>query len=209
MRAKRNPTDKAARLISAVGDILAEKGYQGLGINKICLAAGVSKPMVYRYFGSLNGLLKAYIRHTDTWLPYFQELQVPENPTPGELKVLFTRLLQNQFRFMQTSKEMQQLIIWEISEPDPLMRASCDARENHGAKLIRLTDAYFRNSGISLKGILAMLVGGVYFSVLHDTMQGGTLAGIDLKNEKDLQAMLNTIEQVVGWAFDKATAAKC
>lgn len=57
----RNEEDKRARLIRAVGETLAEYGYQGLGLNKIALRAGVSKPMVYRYFGGLNGLLKAYI----------------------------------------------------------------------------------------------------------------------------------------------------
>jgi AcrR family transcriptional regulator len=200
----RNPKDKAAQLIGAVGELLTEKGYQGLSLNKICITAGVSKPMVYEYFGNLTGLLKAYVQHTDSWLPYFQELEVPENPSPAQLKLLFTQLLQHQFRFMHSSKEMQQLILWEISEPNPLMRASCEAREKQGARLIALTDEYFRNSGVSLKAILGLLVGGIYYSMLHDSAQSGTLAGIDLKNEKDFEAMLATIEQIMGWAFDNA-----
>lgn len=208
MATKRNPEDKRARMIGAVGEILSDKGYQGLGLNKISVAAGVSKPMVYRYFDGLNGLLKAYVQHTDSWLPYFQTLEVPEKPTADDLKIMFTRVLQAQFRFMQTSKEMQQLIIWELSEPDPLMRTSCQAREKHGARLIELTEQHFRGSGISFKAVLALLVGGVYFGVLHDSAQGGTLAGIDLKNEKDFEAMLKTIEQVVGWAFDMAALSR-
>jgi AcrR family transcriptional regulator len=47
MKKTRNPDDKTARLIGAVGEILSEKGYQGLGLNKIAVAAGVSKPMIY------------------------------------------------------------------------------------------------------------------------------------------------------------------
>jgi len=205
---KRNPEDKSARMIGAVGEILSEKGYHGLGLNKIAIAAGVSKPMVYANFDNLNGLLKAYIQHTDTWLPYFQELEVPENPTPDQLKTLFTRIVQDQFRFMRSSKEMQQLIIWEISEPNPLMRTSCETREKHGARLIELTEQYFRNSGISLKAILALLVGGVYYNALHASAPGGTLAGIDLKNEKDFEAMLKAIEQIIGWAFDMAAQSR-
>jgi AcrR family transcriptional regulator len=204
MPGKRNPEDKSARLIGAVGEILSEKGYQGLGLNKIALAAGVSKPMVYRYFDGLNGLLKAYVQHTDSWLPYFQALELPQHPTTEDLKTVFTRLLQAQFRFMRTSKEMQQLIIWEISEVNPLMRSSCEAREKHGARLLELTEQHFRNSGVSLKAVLALLVGGVYFSVLHDSAQGGTLAGIDLKSEKDFEAMLKAVEQIIAWAFDRA-----
>jgi hypothetical protein len=99
---------------------------------------------------------------------------------------------------------MQQLIIWQISEADPLMRSSCEARERHGARLLALTEEHFRNSGINLQAILALLVGGVYFSVLHDSAQAGTLAGMDLKRERDFKAMLKAISDMVGWAFDMA-----
>lgn len=201
---ERKPEDKASRLVASVGEILAEKGYQGLGMNKIAINAGVSKPMIYQYFGNLNGLLKSYVQQTDSWLPYFQQLEVPEKPTPEQLKTLFTKVLQDQFRFFHSSKEMQQLIIWQISEPDPLMRTSCESREKQGARLIELTEQHFRNSGISLKAILALLVGGIYFNVLHDNAQVGTLAGIDLKNKKDFDTMLKAIADIIGWAFDLA-----
>jgi hypothetical protein len=146
------------------------------------------------------------VQHTDSWLPYFQDLDVPEHPTPDQLKILFIKVLQDQFRFMRTSREMQQLIIWEISATNPLMGTSCEAREKQGARLIELTEKHFRGSGISLKVILALLVGGLYYSVLHDSARSCTLAGIDLKNEKDFEAMLVSIEQIIGWAFDMAAA---
>ena len=56
MPGKRNPDDKMSRLIGAVGETLKEEGYPGLGMNRIALRAGVGKPMVYEYFGNLNGL---------------------------------------------------------------------------------------------------------------------------------------------------------
>jgi hypothetical protein len=40
--------------------------------------------------------------------------------------------------------------------------------------------------------------------VLHDTADAGTMAGINLKDEKDFESMLETIGQVIGWAFDEA-----
>lgn len=74
MTGLRNEADKRARLIRAVGELLAEQGYEGLGLNRIALRSGVSKPMVYRYFGGLNGLLKAYIEQADVWLPSLAKL---------------------------------------------------------------------------------------------------------------------------------------
>jgi AcrR family transcriptional regulator len=207
MPGKRNPEDKKARLIEAVGELLTENGYRGLGLNKVAARAGVSKPMVYEYFGNLNGLLKAYIGQTDSWLPYFESLELPEKPTMEELKQCFIKILQDQFRYFHGKKEMQKLVHWQISESNALMRAASLTREREGLRLLELVEHHFKNSGISLKAVLAFLVGGVYFNVLNDSAGAGTVAGIDLRNEKDFDQMLDTIARVVGWAFEAADLA--
>jgi len=205
MPGKRNPDERKLKLIAAVGETLKEDGYESLGLNKIAARAGVSKPMVYEYFGSLNGLLKAYIAGNDSWVPYLESLELPEHPNSEELKNCFIKMLQDQFRFFHQEKEMQRLVHWQIRSYNPLMRAICEAREREGARLLRLADDHFRKSGISLKAVLAMVVGGVYYNILHDSADLGTIAGIDLKNEKDFDIMLKTIAQIVEWAFNAAT----
>ncbi|RYD93351.1 MAG: TetR/AcrR family transcriptional regulator [Sphingobacteriales bacterium] len=150
MPGKRNPDDKRSRLIDAVDYTLKEKGYQGLGVNKIAARAGVSKPMVYEYFGSFTGLLKAYITRKDSWVPYFEALALPENPTTEELKDCFIKVLQDQFCYFHREKEMQRLVQWQLSEYNPLMRAACEARERDGIRLLNMVEAHFRGSGISI-----------------------------------------------------------
>nr|WP_067057245.1 TetR/AcrR family transcriptional regulator [Mucilaginibacter sp. L294] len=208
MRRTRDPDDKASRLIDAVGETLIEKGFSGLGVNKIAARAGVSKPMVYRYFGNFAGLLKAYISGKDSWVPYFKSLDLPEQPTTDDLKNCFIKMLQDQFRYFHQEKEMQRLIHWQVSEYNPLMRATCEVREKEGLRLLDMVEGHFRNSGVSLKAVLALLVGGVYFNVLHDSADAGTMAGIDLKTEKQFEVMLNTLAQVIEWAFQAAESAK-
>ena len=207
MPGKRNPDEKVSKLVGAVGDTLKEKGYHGLGTNKIALRAGVSKPMVYEYFGNLNGLLKAYIGKKDSWLAYFESLALPENPTAEELKNCFIKMLQDQFRYFHGDKEMQKLVLWQISEYNPLMRATCEAREREGVRLLELADGHFRESGISLKAVMGMLVGGIYYIVLHDSAGLGTIAGMDIKNENEFDTVLKTIAQVIEWAFQMAEVA--
>lgn len=196
-----------AKLVAAVGDTLAESGHGALGLNRITLRAGVSKPMAYAYFGNLNGLLKAYIGRKDSWLAYFESLELPEEPTIEELKLCFTKMLQDQFRFFHGDREMQKLVLWQISEYNPVMRATCEARERAGVRLLDLADAHFRRSGISLKAVMGMLVGGIYYYVLHDSACLGTIAGVDIRNEREFDMVLKTIEQIVGWAFSAAESA--
>ncbi|WP_083421722.1 TetR/AcrR family transcriptional regulator [Arsenicibacter rosenii] len=50
------------RLIDAVGKIIAEEGFDQLGINRISAASGINKILIYRYFGGLDGLMKAYYK---------------------------------------------------------------------------------------------------------------------------------------------------
>lgn len=204
MPGKRNPDDKKAKLIGAVGSTLAECGYHGLTLNKIAVAAGVSKPMAYEYFANFNGLLKAYISGKDSWVAYFQSLELPAQPTVEEMKHCFIKMLQDQFRYFHQDREMQKLVHWQVSEYNPLMRATCENREREGKRLLDLVDGHFRNSGVSLKAVLALLVGGIYFNVLHDSAGVGTMAGIAISDQKDFDVMLKTIVQVVGWAFDAA-----
>lgn len=204
MPGQRNEEDKRRRLVAAVGSLLAEEGHTALGLNKIAWKAGVSKPMIYRYFGGLNGLLKAYIERRDSWLPCFEQLDLPAEPTAEELQRCLTRLLQDQFRALYQNREMQKLVLWQISGYEALMRGACEAREREGARLLQLADAHFRDSGISLKSVMALLVGGMYVNVLHASAGAGPMAGVDIRNEKEFEGMLATIAQVVSWAFGMA-----
>src|ERR1700760_740918 len=99
MPGKRNPDERKSKLIAAVGETLEEEVYENLSLNKIVARAGVSKPMVYEYFGSLNGLLKAYIAGKDSWVPYLESVELPEHPSSEDLKNCFIKMLQDQFLF--------------------------------------------------------------------------------------------------------------
>jgi AcrR family transcriptional regulator len=47
------------RLIDAVKCIVRKEGFNGLGVNKVAREAGVSKCLIYRYFGSFEHLLSS------------------------------------------------------------------------------------------------------------------------------------------------------
>ena len=67
--------DRAAteeKIYNAFLAILKEKGPQGVGINAIAKEAGVSKELIYRYFGGLKGLLLQYAQKGD----FFKSLLV-------------------------------------------------------------------------------------------------------------------------------------
>jgi AcrR family transcriptional regulator len=53
------------RLLEAVGCVIKEKGYAGLGPTNIAKAAGLNKRLIYFYFGSVDSLVEKYVRSKD------------------------------------------------------------------------------------------------------------------------------------------------
>lgn len=56
--------DREPLMLQAAGEAFASRGFHGSSMDEIARAAGVSKPMLYRYFGSKEGLYAAYLRTT-------------------------------------------------------------------------------------------------------------------------------------------------
>ncbi len=51
-------------MLRAAGEAFATQGFHGSSMDDIARAAGITKPMLYRYFGSKEGLYAAYLQTT-------------------------------------------------------------------------------------------------------------------------------------------------
>lgn len=60
--------DNRSKILSWALQLFASRGYDAVGIQEIVEAAGITKPTLYHYFGSKEGLLKALFTE------YFAEL---------------------------------------------------------------------------------------------------------------------------------------
>ncbi len=56
-----------ARLLAAVGTVLARDGFAALGVNAVAKEAGVDKVLIYRYFGGLPELLRQWGASGQFW----------------------------------------------------------------------------------------------------------------------------------------------
>jgi AcrR family transcriptional regulator len=56
--------DRERLMLRAAGDAFAAQGFHASSMDEIARAAGVTKPMLYRYFGSKEGLYASYLRMT-------------------------------------------------------------------------------------------------------------------------------------------------
>ena len=195
-------------LLQAVGELLLAQGYTGLKVNKVARHTGKDKSAIRHHFGSLNELVKAYIREKDHWPPFFERFRTEDFAGKDGVQKLFTELMQENFRSFLGNPEMQKLILWQISEENPLMRSISEARESQGAELLALASPYFVPAGISFKAVTGLLLGGIYYFVLHAGANKSTVCGIDVNLESDRVIVLKTIGQIIEWAFAATESAE-
>ena len=201
----RNKELTKRKLIDAVGEIFRKEGHTGLGVNKVARLAGVSKKMIYKHFnGSFNNLIEEYILETDYWMIFGDRVQELIDNQSSSSQKLITDILQNQFRYFYLDKQMQKLILWEVSTDSELMRSIHRTREATGQKLLELTDQHFAGTGVNFRAVAALLVAGIYYTILHTRFNGGFFSDIDLSTEEGREEMLRAIEMIVGWAYRAA-----
>lgn len=191
-------------LLDAVGEIIRLHGFSGLKTNAIARWIGKDKNLIRYHFQGLNGLQKAFINEKDYWLPFFERFRLDEKPDMESVREMFSGLMQENFRSFYENGEMQKIILWQISEQSPLMKSISEERELAGEVLLGKTDELFRNTDVSFRAIIALLLGGSYYMSLHAHTNGSKICGIDMGSERERNEVLRTIDQVIGWACNVA-----
>lgn len=191
-------------LVRAVGEILQEEGWQGLGVNKVAFRAGVDKKMIYWCFESYNNLLKTYLKSQDFWEPVFSAFAVSPPVADSEIPKFITSVLQYQFQAFFEDSVMQTLVHWQISEPNSVLKEVSEEREVNGSKIAALADPHFARSAINFRAVLALMVGGVYYVVWHAKNNGSTVCGIDINKNQDREDLVRSLGQLIDLVWDAA-----
>lgn len=132
--AKKTERDREAterRMLTAVDEMVRTEGFEKIGVNALAAHCGVSKILIYRYFGSLEGLLAAYIRQHDFWINF--PLDIPgRRQLPEFLKKTFRTLISR----LHGDPTLKRLYRWELSSDNELVTALRMQREHAGLELI-------------------------------------------------------------------------
>jgi AcrR family transcriptional regulator len=191
------------KLLAAVGKILRVKGYSGLKVSKIAAVAGFDKKLIYEYFGSTDKLIDEYIKSQDYWSKINQN-SVDVDISDGG-KELSKMAILNQFENFRKNKELQKIILWELSESKPILRRLVEQREEAGSMIFEnITDPYFGEEGATrYRAIMALIVSGAYYLNLYTGYNASKFCGIDLKSEEGRQEIEKAIAELVDLAYQK------
>lgn len=190
------------KLLNAVGKILKTKGYSGLMVSKIAAVAGFDKKLIYEYFGSTDKLIDEYIKSQDYW-SRVDEKEMNVDISDGGKEISKMALL-NQFESLRKNKELQKIIVWELSESRPALKKIFEQREEIGENLFtNIMDPHFGDKSDEYRAITALLVAGIYHLNLYTAYNGTTFCGIDLKSEEGRKKIEKAIVDIIDFAYQK------
>jgi AcrR family transcriptional regulator len=199
----RNKEDTKARILAAVGSVLARSGFQKVGVNAIAKEAGVDKVLIYRYFENLASLLGEYGCSSDFWLTLDEILNrdMFENAEiPFADKI--TDMLLNFLHGLQKRPVTQEIMRWELLEQNELTDELHKVREDLGKSVLGILQSQENPSeAIDLPAITALMGAGLVFLLLKSKTNNCFL-GIDLQSPEGWQR----IESAVSYIFQATLA---
>lgn len=200
----RDREETKTRILEAVGKILAEEGFQGIGINNVSRRAGVDKVLIYRYFGDLPGLLREFASSEDYWPSMKVLIENTEKASfPPHASDLAVALLKGYIREISGSTSAQELLLGELVSRNELSEASAKKRERQGADLIEaLMRAAPGAESIDIAAMGALLSAGLTFLMLRARTSDAYL-GIDISSEGGWHRIEQALEELVRGVFRK------
>ncbi|HON34241.1 MAG TPA: TetR/AcrR family transcriptional regulator [Synergistales bacterium] len=186
------------RILEAVGKILAEEGFGGIGVNSVSRRAGVDKVLIYRYFGDLPGLLREFASSGDYW-PAMRDLveEAGRGHRPPRAADLAVALLKGYLRGLRDSPTAQELLLGELVSRNELSEASARKRERQGSDLVEaLVRAAPDARGVDVTAMAALLSAGLTFLMLRARTSEAYL-GIDISSKEGWERIERAMEELV------------
>lgn len=175
------------KIIDAVERIIENQGFEKLGINAVASEAGVSKMLIYRYFGSLDELLAHYLMQKDYWAN--TDTTILEQANVGEsIKNMFRK----QIKQMRNDIMLKRLCRWELTADNDNIRTLQGRRERNGRDLIQMVARLTGCSNAEVASLATILSASISYLVLMEE-QTSTYNGIDLQSEEGWKQIMDGI----------------
>lgn len=175
------------KIIDAVERIIENQGFEKLGINAVASEAGISKMLIYRYFGGLDELLAHYLMQKDYWAN--TDTTILEQANVGEsIKNMFRK----QIKQMRNDIMLKRLCKWELTADNDNIRTLQDRRERNGRDLIQMVARLTGCSNAEVASLATILSASISYLVLIEE-QTSTYNGIDLQSEEGWKQIMDGI----------------
>ena len=190
-----------ARILGAVGAVLARDGFGAVGVNAVARQAGVDQVLIYRYFGGLPELLRAWGESGRFW-PRVADLLGPDPQTllarpAAERWACFFDHFIDELRRRPLTLEVLAAELIERNELTAILEAEREAWGEEAARVLGGAELAARPH---LQGITLLLLAGVQYLLLR-SRRIRIFGGVDLHSDAGWARLKQSIRLLAQDAF--------
>lgn len=184
-----------AAILDAVGRLILRDGLSGVGINAVAREAGADKVLIYRYFGDLDGLYRAYAESGDFWWTVEDMLAAAGGATT--LGDALKAGLRHHAAEMRKRPVTLAVIAAEPANRNALVIALEEVRERRSLDLMKeIATRYGMPEGADIAALTGLLAAAIdYLLARARTIR--VYGGVEIKTEQNWERLFATIDAMI------------
>src|SRR5512134_1899003 len=189
------------KILDAVGSLLAAGGFRKVGINAVARQARIDKVLIYRYFGGMTELLRAYAKAGSYW-PTIEEVAGGD---PGRLRGLppqeaVATLLCNFARAIRKRPVTLEILAWESIERNELTKVLEKVRKDFTKKLFRVIPVNGNGAAGDMAAVVTLVRAGINYLAVR-SRKVGRYGAVNIRSEEGWQRLESAIRAICGQCF--------
>ena len=192
----RNVSRKKKVFKATIYKIFEERKFNELSVNKVAARSGISKNLIYRYFGTLRNLIDQFIHEVDYWY-HLDPLTVE---SIAEQKNRMKQTFRSLYQYLLVHPDMCGLVIWELCENNRSTTEMLKRREQVSEGYFEDTDKLFGEI-LDFRAVSAILFAGIYHLSAYSSIQKVSFCGINTSEAQGQERILKAMDTILDKAY--------
>jgi AcrR family transcriptional regulator len=174
--------------------LFSERGYEATSVREICEAAGITKPTLYHFYGSKEGVYRALV---DGTLEAFQQDLVRDLDAPHSAEERLRRVARGYFENARQNRELMRFILGLVHNPSTTAPRTDFPRfyEHIVGQMARCVEAGVASGEFAAGPTDVRLL--VFMGALGESLCGNVIVGRPELTPELADALVDTV--IAGW----------
>jgi len=191
-RLKREATEAA--LIDAFTRVVQRSGLRSVGVNEVIKEAGIGKALLYRYFGGLPGLVKAWGQKNKIW-PDLSEFHAISADAGGSgTAELLKRMVLHHASSLREDPMRVEILADQFMNPTPISEALQEIRQQLGEEHQAI---FSQNKQIQEYRVLMMFLMSAASYLAMRAVKAPWYMGENIATDEGWELMMDQLVQVI------------
>lgn len=186
-----------SRLLDALETVLIRNGIRDLSVNAVVQEAGVGKPLLYRYFGDLAGLVRQWARRRGFISEQQATAPAKESSTANDQQFLngVAEGLIAAAEFMRSNPVALELLAEELTAQSELSAAFGEARRLQSTPFVKTMLSDSRYTDPSVRGRIVVLYAAITYLAMR-AARAPAFMGIRLDTDAGWQEVMDMVRSL-------------